>query len=99
LIPLTEVMMKYLAIVLSTMLLMSCASIQPKPFKGPGGGEAYSMRCSGLGRTLHDCYQKAGELCPDGYNLIDITSGSVGVPQSGGGMLMARRDDMAVECK
>lgn len=61
-----------LTVLLSIWLLMSsCASIDPTPFKGPNGGTAYAMKCSGFGRTLDACYQKAGEVCPSGYTIID----------------------------
>ena len=53
---------------LSAFALAACAGIQPKPFVGPNGKTAYSMHCSGMGRTLEACYQKAGEICPAGYN-------------------------------
>ena len=52
-------------------------SIDPTPFKGPSGKQGYSMRCSGMGRTLDACYQKAGEVYPSGYYFIDRPSGTV----------------------
>ncbi len=81
------------------LLLVSCAEIQPKEFKGPNGKTAYSMMCSGMGRTLDDCYKKAGELCLSGYNIIDRASGTVAVPVSGGGIIAAPQHHLAVECK
>lgn len=53
-----------------------------------------------MGRTLDECYKKAGELCPSGYNIIDRASGTVGIPGSGGrGMLIAPQHNLAIECK
>jgi hypothetical protein len=80
-------------------LVASCAQVQPREFKGPNGKVAYSMRCSGMGRTLDDCYAKAGELCPAGYNIIDRASGTVAVPVSGGGFIAAPQHNLAIECK
>lgn len=77
--------------------LSACASITPVEFKGPNGNPAFSMRCSGMGRTLEDCYQKAGELCPNGYTVVDRASSVIGVPVRGG-MLMAPQHSLAVEC-
>lgn len=37
-----------------------------------------------MGRTLDACHVKAGELCPDGYNIIDRASGTVAVPAERG---------------
>ena len=80
------------------LLLASCASVQPREFRGPNGRTAYSMRCSGMGRTLDDCYEKAGELCPCGYNIVDRASGIVAVPVSGG-VMATPQYNLAIECK
>ncbi|MGB9493596.1 MAG: hypothetical protein WCA83_02190 [Azonexus sp.] len=77
----------------------ACASIEPQEFRGPNGKTAYSMKCSGLGRTLDACYKKAGEVCPNGYNIIDRASGTVAVPVSGGGIIAAPEYNLAIECK
>lgn len=83
----------------SAFLLASCASIDPVPFNGPNGRQAYSMKCSGMGRTLDACYVKAGELCPAGYNIVDRTTGTVAVPTMNGGFMAAPQHSLAVECK
>jgi hypothetical protein len=87
-----------LVIVVLVSVLMACAEIQPRGFRGPNGKTAYSMRCSGMGRTLDACYQKAGELCPAGYNIIDRASGTVVIPFNGG-IMAAPQHNLAVECK
>lgn len=79
-------------------LLTSCAAIEPKQFIGPNGKTAYSMRCSGMGRTLDACYQKAGEVCSSGYNIIDRASEIVAVPVNGS-IMMATEHNLAIECK
>ena len=56
------------------------------------------MRCSGMGRSLEACYQKAGEICPSGYSIVDRSTGTVGVPTSGG-MMIAPQNTLAIECK
>jgi len=86
------------SILLALLLLVSCASIEPKEFKGPNGRTAYSMRCSGMGRTLDDCYKTAGEVCPNGYDIIDRASGTVAVPFRGG-IVAAPQHNLAIECK
>lgn len=80
------------------LLLSACATIEPQQFVGPNGKTAYSMRCSGIGRTLDACYKKAGEVCASGYTIIDRASGTVGVPVNGGTM-MAQQHNIAIECK
>jgi hypothetical protein len=81
-------------VALATLLFAGCASIEPQLFTGPNGGTAYSMRCSGAGRTLDACYKKAGELCPAGYNIVDRASGIV----ASGGVAVTRYN-LAIECK
>ncbi len=87
---------RYLALVL---LLTACAAIEPQQFVGPNGKTAYSMRCSGMGRTLDACYKKAGEMCPSGYTIVDRASGTMAVPVYGGGMMAAPQHNLAIECK
>ena len=90
--------MKAIIPLLFTVLLASCASIEPNQFVGPDGNTAYSMKCSGLGRTLDDCYQKAGELCPSGYKIVNLTLETVIVP-SGDSVIAAPKRNLAIECK
>jgi len=81
------------------LLLTACAAIEPQQFVGPNSKTAYSMRCSGMGRTLDACYKKAGEVCPGGYSIIDRATGTVGVPMMNGGTMMAPQHSIAIECK
>jgi len=78
-------------------LAVSCAAVEPSQFVGPNGKTAYSMLCSGMGRTLDDCYKKAGELCPKGYEIIDRSTGTVAVPVSGS-VVAAPQHHIAIEC-
>jgi len=90
--------MKKSSIILIALSLASCAAIEPKQFIGPNGKIAYSMRCSGMGRTLDACYQKAGEVCSNGYTIIDRASGTVAVPVNGS-IMAAPQHNLAIECK
>jgi hypothetical protein len=80
-------------------VLAACAAIEPQQFVGPNSKTAYSMKCSGMGRTLDACYKKAGEICPGGYNIIDRATGTIGVPMQGGGTIMTPEYNLAIECK
>jgi hypothetical protein len=51
-----------------------------------------------MGRTLDDCYQKAGEICPGGYEIVDRASGIVAVPVSGG-VIAAPQHNLVIECR
>jgi hypothetical protein len=90
--------MKILIFVSFIFALSSCASVSPQKFNGPNGKNAYSMRCSGMGRTWDKCYQKAGELCQNGYNIIQQSSSTVAVPY-GNSIIAAPRQTLAIECK
>lgn len=79
------------------LLLAGCASIDPHQFVGPHGKVAYSMKCSGFGRTLDDCYKAAGEICPSGYSFIDNSSDTVAFATNGKLVAGARRN-MTIEC-
>jgi len=80
-------------------LLSGCAAIEPVAFSGPNGKSAYSMRCSGMGRTVDMCYQKAGELCPKGYLIIEKSNEIVGMTNSYGNVMMIPKNSLAIECK
>jgi hypothetical protein len=80
------------------LLLTACSAIEPQQFVGPNGKIAYSMRCSGMGRTLDACYKKASEICPSGYTVIDHATGTVAVPVNGG-IIAAPQHNLAIECK
>ena len=38
-----------------------CASANPIPITGPSGRPGYAMQCSGMGRSIEQCYQVAGQ--------------------------------------
>lgn len=77
---------------------LSGCSVNPKPFIGPSGNDAYSMTCSGMGRGWSDCYTKAAELCPDGYKVVSQQSGTKVVPTAIG-PIGSPNQSLAVECK
>lgn len=78
--------------------LTGCVAVTPEAFKGPDGGQAYVMRCSGGGRSLAECYRKASDLCPTGYHVIEQRSATAIVPTALG-PIGAPQHSLAVECK
>lgn len=85
-------------VIVAALLAVGCVPIEPTAFRGPNGGAAFVMQCSGMGRTLEACYQKAGELCPNGYNVVDARTGTAAVGNSGW-MVAAPQRSLAVECR
>ncbi|KAB2869544.1 MAG: hypothetical protein F9K36_16650 [Burkholderiaceae bacterium] len=88
--------MRTLMFALAASILVACTTIEPQEFRGPNGKTAYSMKC---GSRMDGCYKKAGEVCPNGYNIIDRASGTVAVPVYGGGIVAAPQHNLAIECK
>lgn len=89
---------KFIAFSVFLILLTSCAEIVPVPFMGPNGEQAYSMICSGMGRSPERCYQKAGEICKSGYTIIGRDVSVVTVPINGQ-IVVAPQAHIAIECK
>lgn len=48
-------------------ILAACAT--SKQIVGPNGTPAHSIKC-GAG-AVDSCYEKAGEVCPNGYTILD----------------------------
>ena len=90
--------MKLLPTLLLFMFLTGCISVKPIPFNGPNNNQAFSMVCSGAGRTLAECYQVAGSLCPKGYVVMNQGNTMVGTPTAMGFVLAAKKD-LTIECK
>jgi len=36
----------------------------------PDGRQGLSINCSGAAQTWNSCYEKAGEQCPHGYDIV-----------------------------
>lgn len=53
--------------VLAGVVLAGCASV--KKVKGPNGEDAYQVQCGNA--VKNKCIEKAAELCPNGYNLLE----------------------------
>jgi hypothetical protein len=93
----------YLAIAILT--LAACASsITAVPFKGPNGGQAYTMRCTGKGRTMDQCNRKAADVCPQGYDVIEEKKPAPSAAEIAEAMVddsikNAPPDHLSVECK
>jgi hypothetical protein len=73
-------------------LLTGCVDVNE--VKGPDGKTALALRCG----DATACYKKAGELCPNGYDLVNSTTGTVVVP-SNGSAVGSPVTTVLVECK
>lgn len=57
------------AVTVGGLSLASCAV--SKSVVMPSGQHGYTVNCSGAALSWADCYQKAGETCPQGYDVAD----------------------------
>ena len=73
-------------------LLAGC--VQVHEVKGPDGKTALALKCG----DATSCYQKAGELCPDGYDFVDKNNANVIVPVNGS-VVGGTETTLVVECK
>lgn len=89
--------MKWLALALGVFVLSGCGA-RVTNIVTPSGKQGFSLNC---GAKMDRCMEKAGELCPNGYNIVHQASGTVAVPAYGayGGVFAAPKHEMAIECK
>jgi hypothetical protein len=73
-------------------LLAGCVSV--KEVKGPDGKTALAVKCG----DATTCYKKAGELCPDGYDLVGNNNQSY-VGGTNGSVYGGTTTTLVVECK
>ena len=75
-----------------------CASVNPVPITGPSGRPGYAMQSSGMGRSIEQCYQVAGQKCSSGYQVVGRSSELIAIPVNGS-IAMAPRTGLVVECR
>lgn len=62
--------MKYLASLFGIILITSCATSQEIVL--PSGERGFTINCGSYeGDSWSACYQKAGEVCPSGYEILE----------------------------
>ncbi len=54
-------------------VIVSGCAIVPTSITGGNGQQAYKMYCSS---GIDKCYQKSAELCPNGYDVIELSKES-----------------------
>jgi len=59
--------MKILIVILFIVLSFGCATATK--MNGPNGEEMYHIACDGIATPWAKCYEKAGEVCLNGYFL------------------------------
>jgi len=85
------------ALMLVTLVLGGCATSHP--IKGPNAKTAYVVKCASS--TIDACYEKAAEVCPAGYTMLDRNSNPSGmlVPAGKSMLYSSGPSTLLVECK
>lgn len=91
--------MKRISAVLIALLAVGCTKVTN--VVTPSGNQGYALSC---GSRADRCYEKAGELCPKGYNVVNQGTGMSAVPGYGssgqpGGTFATSIQSMLIECK
>jgi len=86
--------MKWTSLLL-LVLVLTQGCVRTQEFRGPSGRLAYSMQC---GANINRCYEKAGEVCPTGYTIIDRSTGT-GAALYRGTLVAAPQQSLAIECQ
>jgi hypothetical protein len=62
-------MLTRLAAGLIALLVVSACAISQEMVM-PDGSQGYNISCDGSALSMGTCYQKAGDLCPQGYDIL-----------------------------
>ena len=55
------------------MLATLAGCVTARPLTLPSGQHGQAISCPGTLRSMADCYVKAGEVCPAGYDVVDAS--------------------------
>ncbi len=79
-----------------TALMYGCAN-NPSPMSTSNDKQSYIINC---GFGINKCYQKATNLCPDGYDIIDHSKKIASlVPHYGEYPMTVYIENLTVTCK
>ena len=67
-------MPKALTVAAALLALVGCTTAHPTPL--PGGGQGFMIGCGGVQHTMIDCFARAGQVCPDGYDVVTASAES-----------------------
>jgi hypothetical protein len=81
--------------------LALAACVTARPLTLPNGQSGQAISCPGTARSVADCYIKAGEVCPHGYDIVDASGEAHPVVFATNGTLVAGsivNRSMMVQC-
>lgn len=86
-------MKKFLLLTQSIVFTAACSTAQT--MKLPNGKLGYYVKCP---RSIQNCYEKAAEVCPKGYEVQDKTNNSK-ILHYAGTLTTVKKFEMMVQCK
>ena len=83
--------------VLCFAFVISGCAIEPISMSGPDGKQGYTMNCDS---RIEQCHQKAAELCPEGYDILDhAKKASTVVPNYGEYPVTIITESLTIQCR
>ena len=62
--------MKHIVVLLSFALLALAGCVTARPMTMPNGARGEVISCNGIQHSITDCLERAGEDCPQGYDVV-----------------------------
>lgn len=93
--------MKYAIATAVVVVLLSGCAVAHKTVL-PDGRQGLSINCSGAAQTWNGCYEKAGEQCPHGYDVLGKDGDTVAGFGAGNGWAAGNASNtrsMLIACK
>lgn len=93
--------MKNILSLVSILFIFSCAT--SKEIVLPSGEKGYTVNCGTYeGNSWSACYEKAGEICPTGYDILEKIESNDKQLVATGNLLQTLDDDkrsLVISCK
>ncbi len=84
-------------IVLVSLTMVGCASANKITLSS--GESGFAINCSGTVVSISKCYEKAGTVCPNGYDIISLYNQSGVMTNVDGNLLNTSDKGMVIQCK
>jgi hypothetical protein len=91
-------------LILSLIIICGCGA-KSKRAIGPDGRPLHHISCGGIQNSFEDCLEKAGELCPQGYDVLGSQDNVVHSANPFGGsrgvnpVMTQYKRNLTVQCK
>ena len=91
-----DINLKLVAFTFCPIFLAGCATA--KRVMAPSGKMGFSIECNGTAVSMTSCYEKAAEVCPNGYSII-AQNNSSGIVANPNFIVGTSDKGIFIECK